>query len=64
MKNMNRYLYQLCFTKKNSGAKVVLLIIYFNFIAQILLIEALPVELHLMFAMVRLERMDSDYLGE
>lgn len=55
MKNMSRYLYQLCYTKKNSGAKIVLLIIHFNFIAETLAIEALPVELHLMFVMVTLD---------
>ena len=53
MKNMNRYLYQLRFTKKMSDAKVVLLIINFNFIAETFAIEALPVEKHLMFVMVR-----------
>ena len=53
MKNMNRHLYQLHSMRKMPGAKVVLLIMNFNFIAETFAIEALPVELHLMLVMVR-----------
>ena len=49
---MNRSLYELRFTKKFSGKKVVLLIICFRIIAEMFSIEALPVESHLMFLQV------------
>ena len=53
MKNMNRYLYQLRITHKYIDAKVVLFIIYSKSVAETFSNEALPVELHLLFVMVR-----------